>query len=423
MSGAIDVAIVGGGPAGLAAATGLAERGISVTVVEREREAGGVPRHADHQGFGIRDLHRVERGPVYARHWVERAAAAGAEIRTSTQATGWAAAGGLVLTAPSGPGLLEAKAYVLASGCRERPRAARWVPGGRPAGVMTTGTLQQAVYLEGTRFDGARAVVVGAEHVAFSALETLRHAGARAVAMTTELPAHQSLAAFRLGAAARFGVSPRVRTAVVAVDGRQRVEGVELLGLADGRREVVACDMIVFTGDWIPDHELAVSGGAPLAPGTRGPRVDAALRTARPGLFAIGNVLQGAETADIASLSGSHVVDGVIDYLENGTWPAVTLPIECGAPLSWISPNAVAVGGASGAPPRGSFLLRAERELIGARILVRQGSRTLASEKVRRVGPGRSTRIASDWTDRVTAQDGTITVHVEGGRRRRAWRT
>jgi flavin-dependent dehydrogenase len=124
-----DLVVVGAGPAGLAAATELGRLGAGpVVVLEREAEPGGIPRHADHQGFGARDLRRVLRGPDYARELAARARAAGAEIRTETMATGWAAGGGLEVTGPGGRETLAPRAVVLATGCRERPRAARLVP-------------------------------------------------------------------------------------------------------------------------------------------------------------------------------------------------------------------------------------------------------------------------------------------------------
>src|SRR6185295_4820904 len=129
-------------------------------------EAGGVPRHTDHTGFGLRDLHRCLRGPRYAARYRTRAAAAGVEIRTQTTATAWAGPQTLAITAPSGIGELAADAIVLATGCRERPRAARLVAGDRPRGVLTTGLLQQLVYLHRQPV-GRRAVIVGAEHVSF----------------------------------------------------------------------------------------------------------------------------------------------------------------------------------------------------------------------------------------------------------------
>jgi cation diffusion facilitator CzcD-associated flavoprotein CzcO len=145
----VTVVVVGGGPAGLAAALELRRRATrDVVVVEREAEAGGIPRHARHQGFGLRDLRRPLSGPAYAARYARRAEEAGIEIRTETMVTRWTPDGPLQLTAPDGPELIEADAVILATGCRERPRSARLVPGSRPEGVMNTGTLQQLVYLK-----------------------------------------------------------------------------------------------------------------------------------------------------------------------------------------------------------------------------------------------------------------------------------
>ena len=408
-----DVAIVGGGPAGLAAAARLARAGAGrVVIIEREREPGGIPRHARHQGFGLRDLHRLMSGPRYARRHAELAIAAGAEILAETQATGWAG-DALELTGPGGRAALEARAVVLASGCRERPRAARLVPGSRPAGVMTTGTLQQLVYLHGAR-PGRRAVIAGAEHVSFSALLTLAHGGASAVAMVTEHPRHQSFALAAAAASLRFRVRLLTRTAIAGIRGRDRVEAVELRDLDSGATRALACDLVVFTADWIPDHELAALAGAALDPGTRGPAVDAELRTTRPGLFAAGNVVQGAEPADAAALAGRHAAAGVLRYLEAGGWPEA-IPIEVADPLAWISPNLVAAG-ARQAPPRGRFLVRARRFVAAPWIEVAQTGRVLWSGRLRRLGPGRSSALPAGWAARVEPGGGPVSVAVAGGR-------
>ena len=292
----VDVLIAGAGPAGLAAGIELRRLGVGrVLIVDREAEAGGVPRHSAHTGFGLRDLRRVMTGPAYARHYARAAARAGAEVWAGTTVTGWpgwpgsggaadrpgsARPGGptgsgdpasstgtagpadpagatgplsVSLTSAGGIGAVTASAVLLATGCRERPRAARLVPGGRPPGVMTTGELQQRVYLHGQRLPG-RAVIVGAEHVSFSAMVTLAHAGADVLALVTDQPRHQSFAAFALAAAVRWRAPVWASTAVRRIAGRDRLEGVELADLRTGATRFIGCDTVVFTGDWIPDH-------------------------------------------------------------------------------------------------------------------------------------------------------------------------
>jgi len=401
-----DVVVVGGGPAGLACAIELRRRGArEVLVVDRETQAGGIPRHSAHQGFGLRDLRRVMSGPRYARRYVELAREEGVDLLEETMVTGWSAAGGLEVTSPAGREGLRAPAVVLATGCRERPRSARLVPGSRPDGVMTTATLQQLV-LQGLPV-GSRALVVGAEHVSFSAVLTLAHAGAEVVAMTTELRRDQTLALFRAGAALRYRFPLLTRTAVAGIRGRSRVDEVELLDLESRRTRLIACDTVVFTADWIPDHELAVMGGLELDPGTLGPRADTGLRTTRPGVFAAGNVLHGAEPADIAALSGRHAAGSVARWLAgDGAWPAA-VPIECAPPLHWISPNAIGPNAQS--PPRGHFLLRSRDFARRAALEIHQDGRLLWSGSAR-LTPGRSTRLPRGWLSAVDVGAGPVQV-------------
>ena len=406
----MTVVVLGGGPAGLAAALELCRRDTQdVLVVERESAPGGIPRHAHHQGFGLRDLHRPLSGPAYARRCAERVAAAGAEIRTETMVTGWSPDGPLELTGPSGRETIEPDALILATGCRERPRSARLVPGSRPEGVMTTGTLQQLVYLK-ERDVGRRALVVGAEHVSFSALLTLAHGGARAVGMLTELPRHQTLSLFRAGAALRWRTPIWTRTAVTAIHGRPRVEEVELTDLDSGSTRSVACDTVVFTADWIPDNELAVMGGLELDRGTLGPAVDAALRTSRPGVFAAGNLLHGAETADVAALSGRHAAAGAAEFVRGAAWPESRVSIECDAPLHWIAPNTVVA--ATDTPPRGRFALRSDEFARRARVELVQDGRVLWTGRVARLVPGRSARLPHRWTEAVDPTGGPVCVRL-----------
>ena len=405
-----EVVVIGGGPAGLACALELRRLGIAdVVVLERERRAGGIPRHCAHQGFGLRDLYRTFSGPRYAERYVDAARSAGVQIHTETMVTGWSPDGGLRMTGPDTREDLRPYAVVLATGCRERPRAARLVPGARPPrGVLTTGLLQQLVALRHHDI-GTRALVVGAEHVSFSAVLTLAHAGLRPLGMLTELPRHQSLAAAPAAMQLRFRVPLWTRTALVDIRGRERVEEVELQNLDTGGRRVLACDTVVFTADWIPDHELAVAAGIELDTGTRGPRVDAGLRTSREGTFAAGNVLQGAEPADVAALSGRHVAKSVVRWLAGDRpWPT-HVPIVCRHPLAWISPNAVS---SREPPPRGRFALRSSDFLERPRVEIRQNGRPIWTTRVRKLIPGRSTYLPSDWLEQVDLAAGPIAVEV-----------
>jgi thioredoxin reductase len=334
----------------------------------------------------------------------------------SATVTGWAQDRLATLTSPGGMQTVAARAVLLATGCRERPRSARLVPGDRPPGVMTTGELQQRVYLAGERRPG-RALIVGAEHVSFSAMVTLAHAGADVVALVTDRPGQQSYAAFALAAAVRWRVPVWTSTAVRRVTGRGRLAAVELEDLRTGTTRLVECDTLVFTGDWIPDHELARLAGTAIDPGTRGPAVDTGLQTSVPFLFAAGNLVHAAETADIAALGGRHAARHIAavlagDHRRPGGQPTARplprpVPVTVARPLAWISPNMIR--STSAPPPGGRFLLRSEIFRRRARLEVRQGDRVLAHARARLI-PGRPVHLDAGWVPRVRPSDGPVLV-------------
>ena len=333
----VDVAIVGAGPAGLSAAIELRRRGAGrVVVYEREPVAGGIPRHTAHLGYGARDLHRVTTGPRYAALLTRRAEKVGVEIEVGRSVHSFAD-GSVATSGTSGSSAVRARAVVLATGVRERPRAARLVPGDRPAGVLTTGSLQQFASLHQQQV-GTRAVVVGAEHVSFSAVLTLAHAGCKVTAMVTPLLRHQTYPVLRLATASRHRVPIYAGVDIAEIVGRGRVETVVL---TDGRR--IACDTVVFTGDWIPDHELARSAGLPMLSGAKGPIVDDGWHTEQRGVFATGNLVHPAETADVCALAGRAVAAHVMDWLTLDRWPTAVAPISVTAPILWAAPCALGI--------------------------------------------------------------------------------
>ena len=410
-----EVVIVGGGPAGLSAAAELRMRGAGrVVVVERELDPGGVPRHSHHTGFGLRDLHRSLSGPEYARRLADAATRAGAELMTGTQATEWRGPLELELTGPGGRTTLAADAVVLATGSWERPRSARLIPGTRPEGVITTGILQQLVYLQGARLAG-RAVVVGAEHVSYSALATLHRAGARTVAMLTEHPRHQTFAAFALGGAVGYRAPLRTRTVLSEIHGSPRVEAVTVTDLQTGERSLIECELVVLTADWIPDHALAISAGARLDRATRGPLIDGAGRTTVPGLFAAGNITQGAEPADVAAITGRNVANAVVAQVHGSSWPRSPVRIVCAPPLRWIVPGAIGFAGESSGPLR----LRALEALRDVLIEVRQAERVLHRQRLAQLMPGRSALLASTWIASADPGISPILVRAVSARRLR----
>jgi thioredoxin reductase len=404
-----EVLVIGGGPAGLTAAAHLASRVHGqVLVLDREEHAGGAPRHSDHPGYGIRDMHRFVSGPTYARRLVRAAESAGATIRTAAMVTGWDAYGCALVTSPQGRHTVKARAVVLATGARERPPAARFIPGDRPTGVYTTGYLQTLVHLH-HGVPGHRAVVVGAELVSWSAVATLRQAGARTVLMTTRYPSPESYAAFNICGKLALRVPVATRTRVVRIIGSPRLQAIEIENLDSRQRRIIECDAVVFTGDWIPDHELARSAGLTLDAGTLGPLVDTALRTSRPGMFAAGNLLHPVDTADIAALDGRHVAHQVVRWLAGDRPDDRSLRLHAEEPFRWVAPGLVRPG--DPAPSRRRLLLWT-RELVRVpHVTITQDGRVICHRRLPwAASPGRVFHVPWSMLASIDPGGGGVTI-------------
>ena len=402
----VDVLIVGGGPAGLAAALELRKLSIqNVVIAEREWEAGGIPRMCGHPGFGLRDFHRVMTGPNYAREYVDLAEKAGIEIAKNTTITGWDEAEdgglrGLNYTSPDGLGAIAAKSVLLATGVRERPRAARLVPGHRPRGVFTTGSLQRFVF-EHHLPVGKRAVIVGAEIVSLSAVTTLLHAGVRVLNMVTELPHHQLYLPLFLPAKVFYAdllarTSILTNTRISNIFGRQQVDGIEVTNLNSGKTQNIECDTVIFTGDWIPENELARRREVQTGKPAFGPQVDAYFRTSQAGIFAAGNLLRGVETADWAALEGRRAARSIARYLERAEWPASRLDVQPEAPVGWICPNLL-----SPEAQVERFRFWSSEFRRNATLQLRQGGRVLLEKKIPWLKANVALNLESDWVEKV----------------------
>jgi thioredoxin reductase len=396
-----DVLIIGAGPAGLAAATRLRQLDVEkVLVIDRESQAGGIPRHCCHTGFGWFDLRRILSGPTYAHKIVQRAERAGAEIVTESTAQHWTGGLSLQVTSPTGIKRINARAILLTTGCRERPRAAKLIPGSRPQGIYNTGQLQQLIYHNKLKL-GKIAIVIGAEHVSYSAVHTLRSKGIRVAAMITEYQQHQTYPPFYWGARYCYRIPLLCNYKVTNILGSIRVEAIEITSTKTGEKQYLKCDTLVFTGDWIPDHELARKGNITLNKFTRGPEIDQCLRTSKRGVFAAGNLLHGVEKADIAALEGRHVAKCIANFLSTNHWPTNNrIPLQVDPPLSWISPNII-VPENNASLPLNHFTFRVGKFLGKTAIEVTQSGKLLHSQNFRKLIPNRWFHLDSQWVSQL----------------------
>ena len=385
-----QVLVLGAGPAGLSAAVRLGELGIrDVVVVEREAEAGGVPRHCGHRAFGLREFGIPLTGPAYAARL--RASAAGLDIRTRTTVSALHHGGRVQLLDPErGPHSLEARAVLIAFGVRETPRSTRLIGGDRPWGVLSTGALQQFIYLTKIR-PFRRAVVIGSELVSFSALLTLRHAQIKAVAMVEESP--RIIARRPADWIARHLLRTPVLTSarLIAIHGLDKVEAVEIEQF--GRRELVECDGVVLTGRFRPETAVLAAGHIALDPGTGGPAIDQHWRSSDPRVFVAGNLLHPVETAGIAWAEGHAAADAIAAQLA-GRLPAHEpfLAITAKSPLRYVYPQRLALPFERLSP----LMLKARADRIArGRLRILAEGRELWSRR-RRILPERRIELPAD---------------------------
>jgi thioredoxin reductase len=405
----VAVAIVGGGPSGLTAAAALAGKvDGEVVVIEREAETGGIPRHSDHPGYGMRDLQRFISGPAYAKRLTAMAKDAGAVLETEAMVTGWASERALRITSPRGLRTVTADAVVLATGARERPRPARLIPGDRPDGVFTTGQLQNLVHLHHAKV-GSRALVVGAELVSWSAVLTLRESGCATVGMVSGYPRSEAYAAFRVPGRFLMDGPVFTRSRVVGIEGKDRVRRAIVENIETGKRTTIECDTVVFTGDWIPDHEIARTGGLAMDAATRGPVVDAGLRTSSPGVFAVGNLLHPVDTADGAALDGRHVAAAVTGWLQNHDEIPKAVRIRTDGPFKWVAPQLVSPDG--GVAARGDLLFWVDEYRRLPKLRAVQDGRTLTTKRTPwPAAPGRVYRAPWSLVANADPAGGDVTV-------------
>ncbi len=352
---ACDVIIVGGGPAGLAAAARLRRNGVDFLLLEREQEAGGIPRHCGHGGYGLHEFRRPMTGPAYARRLAE--AVRDADIRTGMTVLRLHPGGVVQATGPQGPESFQGKAVLLATGARETPRSARLVTGARPAGVMNTGTLQQAIYLHGqTPF--RRPVVIGSELVAFSTLLTLGHVGVRPVALVEAGPRIVARRPADWVTRLAFGVPVLCHTRLERILGREQVEGVEIdRGYGPERLD---CDGVIFTGQFRPETALVIPSHLELDAGTRGPAIDQFWRCSDPAFFAAGNLLRGIETAGRCYREGAAAADAMLAGLASRLPPLrQQIRIQAEGELSYVYPQRLAPEELRDAPAGAGLMFQA----------------------------------------------------------------
>lgn len=315
-----NVAVIGSGPAGLAAAAAAAEHGASVLIIEREIELGGILQQCIHNGFGVEIFAQDLTGPEYAQRYIERAQLAGVETLLDSMVLEVSSDRRIYATNPR-DGIVEIcpRAIVLAMGCRERTRGALTIPGTRPAGVYTAGTAQRLVNIEGY-MPGRRFVILGSGDIGMIMARRLTFEGATVERVLEIMPYLNGLSRNYVQCLLDYKIPLEFCRTVAEIRGRKRVEAVVSIAVDDQKRpipgteEVIPCDTLLLSVGLIPENELSRRMRIQMDPTTGGPIVDERMATSVDGVFAAGNVVHVYDLVDWVTRAGEVAGHSAAEY-------------------------------------------------------------------------------------------------------------
>lgn len=343
-----ELIVIGGGPAGLAAACEAWDAGLRrILIVERDKTLGGILNQCIHNGFGLTYFKEELTGPEYAHRFTQLLAKTGVEVRTDTMVLRITPDRRVHMTGPScGYRIEEASSVILAMGCRERTRGGIGVPGARPAGVFTAGAAQRYVNVEGW-MPGKRVVILGSGDIGLIMARRMTLEGAKVLACVEVMPYSGGLTRNIVQCLEDYKIPLYLSHTVTDVLGRDRVEKVIVSRVDENRRPIpgtemeFACDTLLLSVGLIPENELTAAAGIRMDPRTKGAAVYENMETSLPGVFACGNVAHVHDLVDYVTRESQRAGAAAARFVLNGPAAGEEIPVENGPGVSYTVPQRV----------------------------------------------------------------------------------
>jgi len=415
-----DIVIIGGGPAGLGAAVEAYEKGVkNIVIIERDKYLGGILEQCIHNGFGLQEFKEELTGPEYAQRFIDKVEEYDINVMLETMVLE-ITPDRIVKAVNSKEGVftIKAGAIILAMGCRERPRGAIMIPGTRPAGILTAGTAQRYVNMEGY-LPGKEIVILGSGDVGLIMARRLTLEGAKVKAVVELMPYSSGLTRNIVQCLEDFNIPLLLSHTVIEIHGKDRVEGVTIAKVDENREPImetaqyISCDTLILSVGLIPENELSQKAGIELDPITGGPIVNEMLETSVPGIFACGNVLQVHDLVDNVTAEARLAANSAIRFIREGEFGKSNIAVKAGNGIRYVVPQKINVDNIE---KRIKFRMRPVNVYNNAMLAVKSGDKYLLRQKRQRLTPGEmiDVNLSKDILKNVNVEEGIVFLVEEG---------